>query len=172
MVNYEPNALGTLVTLPELFGPQGHITWWQECNRSVVVFFFGLALVRISGRRVFGKWSALDIVVSIIIGSSLSRAVTGSAALGGTMAASAAMMALHWVLAHVAAWSPRFARIVEGKSIELARDGRTDRDALLRDAITRNDLLESLRQSGVADVESARRVVLEPSGKITAVKKG
>ena len=148
------------MTLVEIFGPQGQITWWQECNRAVAVFFFGLALVRISGRRTFGKWSALDIVVSIIIGSSLSRAITGSAALGGTMAASAAMMALHWVLAHAAARSPRLAQIVEGTSIELARDGQADRQALLRSAITRDDLLESLRQSGVAEVDATNRVIL------------
>lgn len=160
------------MTLVEIFGPQGQITWWQECNRAVAVFFFGLALVRISGRRTFGKWSALDIVVSIIIGSSLSRAITGSAALGGTMAASAAMMALHWVLAHAAARSPRLAQIVEGTSIELARDGQADRQALLRSAITRDDLLKSLRQSGVAEVDATNRVILEPSGKITVVKKG
>lgn len=159
------------MTLAEFLGPQGHIAWWQECDRAIVVFFFGLALVRISGRRTFGKWAALDIVVSIIVGSSLSRAITGGAAFGGTMAASAAMMALHWVLAHLAARWPWLASVVEGTPIEVARDGLTNHPALLRNAITREDLLESLRQSGVADVGGTKRVILEPSGKITVLKK-
>lgn len=53
-------------------------TWSQDCARAVLVFICGLVLVRIAGRRVFGQWSALEIVVSIIIGSNLSRALTGS----------------------------------------------------------------------------------------------
>ena len=60
-----------------IFGPLGHLTWWQECNRALVVFIYGLAIMRVAGRRVFGKWAALDIIVSVIVGSNLSRALTG-----------------------------------------------------------------------------------------------
>lgn len=58
-----------------VFGPTGHVTGWQECDRALVVFIYGLAIVRIVGRRVFGKWAALDIIVSVIVGSNLSRAL-------------------------------------------------------------------------------------------------
>lgn len=67
-----------------IFSSIRDITWWQECARTLVVFGYGLVIVRIAGRRVFGKWAALDFIVSMIVGSSLSRAITGSAALGGT----------------------------------------------------------------------------------------
>src|SRR3954453_13507002 len=39
-----------------VFGAQGHLLWWQECMRAIVIFIYGLALVRMAGRRVFGKW--------------------------------------------------------------------------------------------------------------------
>src|SRR3954469_24935786 len=97
-------------TLPSMgvavFGAQGQLLWWQECLRTLLIFVYGLALVRIAGRRVFGKWSALDVIVSIIIGSNLSRALTGSAALWGTLAATTLLIALHWVLAKLVARSP------------------------------------------------------------------
>ncbi len=54
---------------------------WQECARAILIFLYGLVLLRLSGRRTFAQWSALDVVLSIIIGSSLSRALTGSAPL-------------------------------------------------------------------------------------------
>jgi uncharacterized membrane protein YcaP (DUF421 family) len=41
-----------------------------------------LAIVRFVGRRVFGEWAALDIIVSIVVGSNLSRALTGSSGRG------------------------------------------------------------------------------------------
>src|SRR3954452_22284637 len=114
-------------TLPSMgvavFGAQGQLLWWQECLRTLLIFAYGLALVRVAGRRVFGKWSALDIIVSIIVSSNLSRALTGSAALLGTIAATTLLMGLHWLLARAAARSPRLSRLVEGPAILLARDG-------------------------------------------------
>ena len=87
------------------FGPTGLITWWQECNRAVVVFIYGWIIVRIAGRRMFGKWSALDIIVAVVVGSSLSRALTGTVSLFGTFAAMTLLMVLHWLLAQAVARS-------------------------------------------------------------------
>ncbi len=70
--------------LNEILGPTGgQVTVAQECARAVLVLAYGLTLVRLSGRGAFGKWSALDIIVSIMVGSTLSRALTGSAPLPG-----------------------------------------------------------------------------------------
>jgi uncharacterized membrane protein YcaP (DUF421 family) len=155
-----------------VFGPTGHVTWGQECARAVLVFAYGLALVRIAGRRVFGKWSALDIVVSIIIGSNLSRALTGSADLVGTLLATTLLMILHWVLARVAARSARLSRLIEGGAVQIARNGQLQATALQRQAVSEADLNEALRQSGLEDPSSARQIILEPSGKINVLKSG
>jgi len=153
-----------------IFGVQGHLLWWQECLRVLLVFAYGLTLVRIAGRRVFGKWSALDIIVSIIIGSNLSRALTGGAPLAGTLVASTLLMALHWILAQIAARSPGVSGVIEGRPQTLAQDGTLRRSALMRDSISQHDLEEALRQSGVEHVEDAKLIMLEPSGKITVLK--
>lgn len=44
------------------------INWWQMTVRAMVVLAFGIGLVRAVGRKAFGQNSALDIVLSIIIG--------------------------------------------------------------------------------------------------------
>ena len=46
-----------------LFGVENHITTAQEAARAVLIFSYGLVLLRISGPRMFGHWSALDIVM-------------------------------------------------------------------------------------------------------------
>lgn len=157
--------------LTQIFGSTHAVTWWQECTRTVVVFCYGLAVVRLAGRRVFGKWSALDFIVSIIVGSSLSRAITGSAALEGTLASTTLIMLLHWVLAHAAARSERLSKIIEGAPLPLVREGQADPAAFLRGSISRRDLEEALRQSGVEHIDDTRLIVLEPSGQITVLKK-
>ncbi len=153
-----------------LFGSAGHLTWWQECDRAILIFFFGLALVRTAGRRVFGKWGAIDIIVSIVIGSNLSRALTGGAELFGTLAATALVMALHWLLSHAAARSPWLAKVVEGRMIELGKSGGIEKSSMTAHAISQADLDEALRQEGVEHISDTRLITLEPSGKITILK--
>jgi uncharacterized membrane protein YcaP (DUF421 family) len=158
------------MSLDTFFGAGEHLTWWQECARAVLIFAYGLVLVRVAGRRLFGKWSALDIIVSIIIGSNLSRALTGNAPLWGTLAATTVLVLLHWVLAHACARSPGLSRLLEGHGIKLAVEGKPDRSAFLRQAVSEKDLHEALRQSGVEHVSQTRLVTLEPSGNITVLK--
>jgi uncharacterized membrane protein YcaP (DUF421 family) len=153
-----------------LFGQGPHLDWWQECDRAVVVFFFGLLMVRLSGRRTFSKWSALDTIVSIVVGSSLSRAVTGSAPLFPTIGASALLVFLHWTLAKLAAKSAKLSSILEGAPITLGRNGSADRATMLRHSVSRSDLEEALRQVSVGEESGTSRITLEPSGKITILK--
>ena len=158
--------------LTSVFGTLQHLAWWQECLRALVVFVYGLALMRITGRRTFGRWSALDIVVSIVFGSSISRALTGNAPFGGTLAAMTLLIALHWVLARAVVRSRRASALFEGESVVLACDGQTDQATMTRWSVSRADLNEALHGSGIQLVSDATVVMLEPSGKITVVKQG
>lgn len=154
-----------------IFGTQQHITVWQECARAVVVFVYGLLLIRLIGRRVFGKWSALDFIVAIMVGSALARTMTGSAPLGGTIAAVGLLMALHWMLAHFAARHAGFAKIVEGSPITLGRDGTVSKETMQANNITESDLGEALRGKSIEGLAETDLVSLEPSGKINVIPK-
>lgn len=155
-----------MATFTAIFGAKGHLSMAQEAARAVLIFAYGLALVRIAGRRVFGKWSALDIIVSIVIGSNLSRALTGSAPLAGTLVASALVMVLHWVLA-VAAAKWRWASILlEGRPIDLLRDGRVSHARRIRHGVSDADLEEAMRAKGIGAADAVQAITLEPSGKL------
>jgi uncharacterized membrane protein YcaP (DUF421 family) len=157
------------MTLLDVFGVTHHVEWWQEIPRAFVIFVFGLILLRVSGRRGFARWSALDIIISIVMGSSLSRALTGAAPLGGTMLAMVLLAFLHWLSARTAVWSPRFAQLVEGHPAILGQAGAVFEQQLRRHNITSTDFDEALRKEGVADVTQTRQITLEPSGTITVL---
>lgn len=156
--------------LEALFGTHGPITVAQECARAALIFVYGLVLVRTAGRRVFSKWSAVDIIVSIMVGSNLSRALTGSAPLWGTLAATTLLMVLHWIVARLAAVSPTVSRWVEGSAVPLGRDGEADAQRMRQHNVSAADLAEALRAAGLDELSGARLLVLEPSGKITVLK--
>jgi len=156
-----------------IFGVQNHLSTAQEAARAVLIFTYGLILLRLVGPRLFGHWSALDIVVTIMVGSALARAMTGSAPLVGTMVAAAVMAFLHAALAHWVARNRTVARLVEGKAVTLIDHGHIDNAARKRAKISEADLREALRQEGVdgeAHVANVKSMTLEPSGHLSVVK--
>lgn len=157
--------------LDTLFGPTGHITWAQECARAALIFFYGLLLVRVAGRRVFGQWTAIDIIVAIVTGSTLSRALTGNADLFGTLAATTLLMVLHWCVSHASARWPALSRLVEGLPVRLGSQGRVSEALLRRNAISPAALDQAMRGAGIDNAEAAQLIVLEPSGKISVIKR-
>src|SRR4051812_1597622 len=106
--------------IDSIFGSGQSLTPLQESARAIVVLFYGLVVLRLTGPRTFGKWSALDIVVSIIVGSALARTMTGGAPFGGTLTAVAVFVAIYWVLAQTAARSKSWSRLIEGEPVALA----------------------------------------------------
>jgi uncharacterized membrane protein YcaP (DUF421 family) len=156
-----------------LFGVQNHLTVIQEAARAVLIFSYGLLILRVSGPGMFGHWSALDIVVTIMIGSALARAMTGSAPLLGTMVAAAVMAFLHVALAHCVARNQKLAHIFEGKPVALIDHGQIDHRTRKRNKISDADMREALRQEGVdgeAHVDNVKVMMLEPSGHLSVVK--
>jgi uncharacterized membrane protein YcaP (DUF421 family) len=154
----------------DLFGVESHLSLWQECARAVLIFFYGLILLRLSGRRTFGDWSTVDVILSIIIGSALARAMTGSAPLPGTLAAATALTALHAMVGYFVANSKSLSRIVEGSPIELGSNGQIDQRTRRRCMISECDIHEALRAEGIEDASATKRIVLEPSGAISVIK--
>lgn len=147
------------------------LLWWQMSIRGVIVFFFGLALIRLLGRRAFGELTPVDIVIAILIGSNLSRTITGNAPLLPTLAATALVMLLYWLLIHAAVRSRWISRWFKGRPVHLSRDGQLDPRMMRRTGVGHGDIEESARRSGLDDAGKIQQAVLERSGKISVVPK-
>lgn len=146
------------------------ITWWQMCIRATIIFFYLLFLVRFGSIRAFGRSTSFDIVLAILLGSTISRALTGNSKLIPTLAASAVLVFLHRALAVWAFYSEKIGHLVKGKEIPLAKGGSFDRKAMKKASITRHDILEALRTSkGKTDSDIVKDAYLERSGKISLI---
>jgi len=159
-----------MTPIDQLFGVPGHISILQECARAALVFIYGIAAVRLAGRRIFAAWSAADIIVAIVFGSSLSRTLTGNAPLIGTLAATSLLLLLHALVSRLAARSPMWSRLFEGRPVDLSNGGDIVDSVRRRYGISPLVISEALHQAGIDEVGKARRLVLEPSGKISIVR--
>ncbi|MFA7619429.1 MAG: YetF domain-containing protein [Thiohalomonadaceae bacterium] len=138
--------------------------------RTVVVYLAAVVLVRLASRRLLTKPSAFDIIVAIMLGSILSRAINSSAALLPTLAASTVLLGMQWLLAFVAVRTRWLGPMVKGGPLLLIEDGKIHEKRLRHAGLTHEDLAEALRLS-IHDEDPARvrRAYLERNGKISVI---
>lgn len=146
-----------------------HIAWWQMMNRAVIVFVYALTLYRVAPRRSFAGLSAQDVVLTVVLGSSLSRALTGNAPLVPTLAATAALVVLHSMLSSMARRSEVISRLVKGRPIQLIQEGEVDWKAARRSDLGERDLSEQLRLKGVKRPVEVEEAYLERNGAISVI---
>jgi uncharacterized membrane protein YcaP (DUF421 family) len=160
-------------TLDALFGSNAEtITWWQMCVRALVVACYAIVLFRVASRRIAGRDAVLDIVFAVIIGSTLSRALTGNAPLLPSMVAMAVVVLLHAVLAAGAAKFRWISRLTTGSATKIAADGKVDWRRARRANLGEEDVQEELRLHGVPSIESVKEAYLERNGRISIIRRG
>jgi uncharacterized membrane protein YcaP (DUF421 family) len=155
--------------LYDLVGRYGDtITWWQMSVRTVIVFFYLLLLARLGGTRAFGSWTPFDIVLGILLGSTLSRALTANAPFVPTLIAGALLILLHRLLAALAVRWHAFGFLVKGRAVKLIEGGRMLDDNLRRTGISERDLREQLRSSlNTDDLDTLDEAYLERGGDVS-----
>jgi uncharacterized membrane protein YcaP (DUF421 family) len=159
--------------LHALIGPdKGEVLWWQLSLRALIIFVVGVVFLRLAGRRTFSKATPLDIIVALIVGSNLSRAMTGNAPFLPALAATLTLVVLHRAVAAATRHWNWVAWLVKGKPEVLIRDGEVDAAALRRHSLSREDLEQGLRQEQVTEPEDVRLATLERSGRISVTPKG
>lgn len=156
----------------QVIGSEGDINWWQMTIRSVIIFIVSIILVRISNKRIFGKHSAFDIVMGIVLGSIMSRAITGNSPFFETILAATVLVLLHRLMGFLAWHSDWFGNLIKGHHQMLIENGKVDWDMMKRKNISRNDLEEAIRDRGNLDsFEQVKKAMLERSGSISIIPK-
>ncbi|MBB1473442.1 MULTISPECIES: YetF domain-containing protein [unclassified Luteimonas] len=154
--------------MPDMF--ELAMPWWEFVLRAVVVYFILLAMLRMSGKRTVGQFTPFDLVVVVLLGSAVQNSLIGEDfSLPGGLLLAATLIACNWVVGFASARSRRVEKLVEGSPVLLARDGVMFEPVLRAQNISRKDIEEALRDSGLPDITGAALVTLEVDGTITVV---
>ncbi len=145
---------------------------WLVIPRTAIVFLVAILYVRLAKKRFIAQASASDLVMAIIFGSVLSRAVNGGATLLSSLVAGMVLVGLQRLLAHFACRSKSFARWVKGTTEVLVLDGVEDREQMMKHDISEEDLRSEMRINGLTDdVSGVAQATFERSGRISVVRK-
>ena len=145
------------------------LNFWQMGLRAAIVYVAALIMVRIIGdRRFIGKYAAIDVILSIIFGSTLSRGINGTSEFFETLFAGFVLILMHWLFSTIAYHFSVFETQIKGRSRVLIKDGQIRPQVMKSCHITEKDLLSTLRlKQGTDSLDSVERACLERNGDIS-----
>lgn len=143
----------------------------QMGARALLIYLITLAIIRLGKKRFMGQATAFDVIIGIVLGSIVSRAITGNAPMVPAMTSAAVLMLLHWGLSALAVRWDGFGNTIKGYDRILIKDGQVDEQQLCAAHMTHHDLLEALREQGVGDAADVSEARLERGGSISVIKK-
>ena len=142
----------------------------QMALRAVVVYVVTVFIVRLGKKRFMGRATAFDVILGIMLGSIVSRAITGNAPFLPALTASGVLVGMHWLFSGIAMRWHGFGVAIKGHSDLLVRDGRVDQQAMQGTHMTEHDLWEDLRRKGITRLEEVAEARLERDGGLSVIK--
>lgn len=140
--------------------------------RATVIFFFLLLLTRGMKKRTLADMAPFEMLLLVVLGDIVQQGVTQEDySLTGAVLAATAFAFWISVVSYLTWRSPRVGRIVDGVPIVLVQDGDPVDEALRAERMPIDEVLEAARQQGLESLAQVRFAILEPSGRISFIKR-
>jgi len=152
-----------------LFGgdtPNFPLSTGQVAARAAVVYVGCVLIVRFGKSRLISHATPLDVILGFILGSLLSRGITGHAAISTTLVASTVLVAIHWSITALACYSPSFESL-----LATPIRGQLRKQHMQTSHVSQEDLAEALRLHAIKDVSQVDSAYKERNGAINAINR-
>ena len=139
----------------------------------MVVYFFLLVQLRLTGRRQVGQLSPFDRVLLLpLLSDAVQNSMNGGDdSLTGGLVSALALVLVNWCVGLVTARSKTAESWVEARPQILVHNGVLFEDVTARAQLSRHELNAALRQGGCATVSEVRLAVLENNGAISVLRR-
>jgi uncharacterized membrane protein YcaP (DUF421 family) len=139
--------------------------------RCLLVYFFVLAGLRLTGKREVGQMTPFDLVLILLIANAVQNAMVGpDTSLTGGLLAAGVLLAANYLLSRLVPRSRALAGLLKGHATLLVNRGVVVLEHCRREGITTEDLMGALREHGIAHLDDVRLAVLEVDGSISVLK--
>lgn len=140
---------------------------------TVVIYLFLVAALSLLGHRQTAELSMTELIVVMIIGSSVETAmVAGDTSLQAGLASALTLLLGNRALSVLLRRFPRLRRLLVGHPILLFYKGRFLTNRIRGAGLTEDDVREGIRERGYDNLDEVKLAVLEIDGTISAVPKG
>jgi len=137
---------------------------------TFVIYLFIIIAIRLFGKKELAQLSVVDLVFILLISNAVQNAMVGpdSTLLGGLVAAST-LFVVNYGLKYLQYRFPRFNKAIEGDATMLVYKGKIIESHMKKAQITSEELMEAVREHGVATVKEVDLAILEVDGSISVL---
>lgn len=154
------------------FGEEPPLFLVEIAFRTVLIYVYTLVLIRWIGSRSIAQLSLVEFLLVIALGSAVGDAMFyPEVPLIHCMVVITVVVLLDKALSYIVARSPRLEDAIEGKSVEVVRDGVISCPALKELNFGHDELFEQLRLKDVEHLGQVRAAYLETNGLLSVFKR-
>ena len=138
--------------------------------RAAAVYAIMLIVLRLSGKRAIGNFTAFDLLVALMLGEVVDEIIYGDVdflqGLVPIVIVTLLQVGTSWLSYFDHGWD----KVLEGVPTVIVRHGELDRDGMRAERMNPKDVMAELRQSGVDDVREVKLATVENDGRVSVLK--
>ncbi|MDR3653306.1 MAG: DUF421 domain-containing protein [Paludibacter sp.] len=137
---------------------------------TLVIYLFIVIAIRLFGKKELAQLSVVDLVFILLISNAVQNAMVGpDSTLSGGLVAASTLFVVNYIFKYLLFSFPKFGKLVEGDATMLVYKGKILESHLKMAKITPDELMEAIREHGVASVHEVDLAVLEVDGNISVL---
>jgi uncharacterized membrane protein YcaP (DUF421 family) len=144
----------------------------EKILRPVIVYFFLVVVLRLSGKRELVQLNPFDLVVLLTLSNTVQNAIIGddNSVSGGLLGATS-LLATNYLVVRFLYSHRKLDQIVEGKADVLIENGKVREEHVKKELITLPQLEAAARKQGFASLAEVDQCILEPGGTLSFLGK-
>ncbi|MCE9536501.1 MAG: DUF421 domain-containing protein [Nitrospirae bacterium] len=151
--------------------PEYPLSAAQVAVRAAAIYVAGVAIIRVGKSRLLSRATPLDVILGFILGSLLSRGITGHSSITDTVVASSVLIAVHWGFTGIACRWPWFENLTKGHAYVLVEHGQERMANMRQSHITSSDLSEAMRLQGIRCMAEVECAFKERNGEVSVIRR-
>jgi len=137
---------------------------------AIAVYVFIILAIRFFGKKELSQLSVFDLVFILLISNAVQNAmVLGDETLFGGLAAALSLFVVNYTFKRLQLRFPKFGKLVQGNAVMLVYHGKIIPAHLRLAGISEEEVMQVIREHGVASVAEVDLAVLEVDGNISVL---
>jgi uncharacterized membrane protein YcaP (DUF421 family) len=138
--------------------------------RAAAVYAIMLVVLRLSGKRAIGNFSAFDLLVALMLGEVVDEIIYGDVDFLQGLVPIVVVTLLQVGTSWLSYWDHGWDKVLEGVPTVIVRDGELDQKGLRTERMNHKDLMAELRRGGIEDLREVRLAAVENDGRVSVLK--
>lgn len=138
--------------------------------KSIAVYVFIVAAIRLFGKREFAQLSVVDVVFILLISNSVQTAMVGTdTSLSGGLIAAFALFLTNYIFKQISLKNKTISKAIDGEPILLIFEGVVKQNGLKEASISLDQLKAVVREHGVEEISEVNLAIFEVDGNISVL---